>query len=459
MTSATTPHIRIYDTLSGEVVDLQTREPGKVAMYACGPTVYDFPHLGHGRTAMNYDMIRRYLEWRGFAVEFAMNVTDIDDKIIARAQREGVAESDVTTKWEQVYWDELAALGVRTPDHIPHATDYVPQMVDLIQRLIDAGAAYNVPGNGVYFAVGAYPKYGELVHRSLDELRESAGSRVEVDEQKREPMDFALWKAAKPGEPTWDSPWGPGRPGWHIECSAMSLDLLGPGFDIHGGGSDLVFPHHENERAQAEGTGATFARQWLHTGMLNVGGEKMGKSLGNFLTLADAINAHGPRALRLLTLQHHYRAQMEAGEDVLAAAKAALDRLDGLERRASAAGLDAPADAVTVDAFAAALDNDFETPAGLAVLFDAVRNANVALDAGDHATAAPLVAAVRECLGALGLTLEAGVEADDEIDALVAARNAARAAKDFAEADRIRDELAARGITIEDTPTGTVWHR
>ncbi|MFZ4516142.1 MAG: cysteine--tRNA ligase [Acidimicrobiia bacterium] len=455
------PHIRIYDTLVGDVVDLQPREAGKVAMYACGPTVYDHPHLGHGRTAMNYDMMRRYLEWRGFGVQLAMNVTDIDDKIIARADAEGTSESEVAGHWEAIYWQELERLGVRRPTYIPHATEYVAKMLELIGRLVDAGVAYNVPGSGVYFSVAAYAGYGALSHRTLADLRESAGSRVEVDEDKREPIDFALWKAAKPGEPTWGSPWGPGRPGWHIECSAMSLDLLGEGFDIHGGGSDLVFPHHENERAQAEAAGAAFARHWVHTGMLNISGEKMSKSLGNFVTLADAINVHGPRALRLLALQHHYRAQMEASEATLTAAKAALDRIDGLMRRGVNAGIDVEtiADARMLEAFAAAVDIDFDTPAGLAVIFDALRRANTAFDEDRVAEAAPLVTAIRQCLEALGLPLLEGAESDDAIDALVAARNAARAAKDFAEADRIRDDLAAQGITIEDTASGTVWHR
>ena len=399
-------------------------------------------------------------DYFGYDVVLTMNITDIDDKIINRAKAEGITEPEVAQYWESVYWEQLGLLGVGRPTHVIRATEYIPKMLELIQKLVDKGAAYDVPGTGVYFSVANYPGYGELSHRSLEDLRESAGSRVEVDEDKREPMDFALWKAAKPGEPTWDSPWGPGRPGWHIECAAMSLDLLGEDFDIHGGGSDLTFPHHENERAEAEAAGERFARRWIHAGMLTAGGEKMAKSVGNIMTTEYAVNVAGPRALRLLALQHHYRGQMEASEDQIRAAKAALDRLDGLERRAAdLIPAEAGPDGEVVAAFTAAMDNDFDTPAAFAVVFDAVRRANVALDGGDVTTAAPLVAAVREALAALGLPLEAGVEVDADIDALVAARNDARAAKDFAEADRIRDELAAQGVTIEDTPGGTVWHR
>jgi cysteinyl-tRNA synthetase len=459
--------VRIHDSLAGAEVALDTRVPDRVSIYVCGPTVYDVPHVGHGRTALVYDVIRRYLEWRGYAVTYVSNVTNVEDKIIARAAREGSDEREVAERYEQAYWTELDRLGVRRPDDVPRATEFIEPMVDLIAELITGGHAYVIEGEGVYFSVESFGGYGALSHRKLADLLDAAGARVEIDEQKRSPVDFALWKAAKPGEPDWESPWGRGRPGWHIECSAMSLALLGEGFDLHGGGDDLVFPHHENERAQAEAAGHEFARHWIHSGMVTLAGEKMSKSLGNFTTLADALDAHGPRAFRLAVLQVHYRRAMELGDSELRDAGLAVDRLDALVRRAAAAGIDVagaePAPAV-IDAFRAAMDDDFSTPAAVAAIFAAVKQANVVLDGGLPSHAAPLVAAVVELTGALGLPVGPGADgegdgADDEIDAAVAARDAARAAKDFGEADRIRDELAARGITLEDTPTGTVWHR
>ena len=458
--------IRVYDTLAGEKVEVVPREPGKLSIYVCGPTVYEVPHVGHGRAAVVFDVIRRYLEWRGTAVTFVSNITDVEDKIIARAAQEGSTERDVADRYEAAYWDVMDRLGVRRPDHLPRATEYIQPMLDLIGDLVDEGRAYVIEGQGVYFEVEAYDRYGELSHRKLADLLEGAGSRIEVDERKRSPVDFALWKTAKEGEPAWDSPWGPGRPGWHIECSAMSLQLLGEGFDLHGGGDDLVFPHHENERAQAEGAGHPFARYWVHNGMVMVGNEKMAKSTGNFTTLADALDAHGPRAIRLAVLQTHYRSQMELGDAELSAAAAAIAGLDSLARRARAAGVDADGaelDDAAVGSFRAHMDDDFATPAALAVIFDSVRWANAAIDSGNTGEAATLLATVRELTGALGLELDDGSESyvglDAEIDELVGQRDAARARRDFAEADRIREQLAARGITLEDTPTGTIWHR
>jgi cysteinyl-tRNA synthetase len=334
-------------------------------------------------------------------------------------------------------------------------------MISLIGELVAAAQAYVVE-SGVYFDVAAFPAYGAIPHRTLEQLIESAGARVDVDEAKRNAVDFALWKAAKPGEPAWDSPWGPGRPGWHIECSAMSLDLLGEGFDLHGGGDDLVFPHHENERAQAEGAGHAFARHWMHSGMVVIGGEKMSKSLGNFRTLAEALDAHGGRAFRMSVLQAHYRKAVELGDIELTAAASAVAKLDALARRAAAAGVDrvsAPTDADAVARFRAEMDDDFGTPGAIGEIFKVVEAANQAVDARDAVRAASLLATVHELAGALGLEVGAGTGADEEIDGLVAQRDTARAAKDFAAADRIRDDLAARGVTLEDTPTGTIWHR
>jgi cysteinyl-tRNA synthetase len=424
--------------------------------------VYEVPHVGHGRAALEFDVIRRYLEWRGLDVVFISNVTDVEDKIIERAAQEGSTEPEVAQRYEAAYWAEMDRLGVRRPDSLPRATAYVDRMVKLIGELVDAGRAYVVEGQGVYFDVASFPEYGELAHRRLDDLLGSAGARVDVDERKRSPVDFALWKSAKPGEPVWDSPWGKGRPGWHIECSAMSLDLLGEGFDIHGGGEDLIFPHHENERAQAQGAGHPFARYWVHNGMVMVGAEKMAKSLGNFTTLKDALDAHGPRAMRMAVLQTHYRSPVEIGDGELEQAREAVARLDALARRARVAGIaaEAPLDEDATAEFRAAMDDDFGTPEAMAVVFRLARDTNSAIDKGDVGRAASGLVTVRELTGALGLELDDGGGADDaEIDALVQRRNEARSERDFAEADRIRAELADRGITLEDTPTGTTWHR
>ncbi len=454
--------VRIFDSLARRDVELTTRVPGEVSMYVCGPTVYDVPHVGHGRTALVYDVIRRYLEWTGNRVTFVGNVTNVEDKIIARAAAEGTSERELADRYEAAYWAELDRLNVRRPDEVPRATEFVAPMIDLIRELIDRGRAYVIEGEGVYFSVESYPDYGDLSGRRLSDLLEGAGARVEVDERKRSPVDFAVWKAAKPGEPDWESPWGRGRPGWHIECSAMSLEILGDGFDLHGGGDDLVFPHHENERAQAEGAGHPFARHWIHSGMVMVGTEKMGKSLGNFTTLGDALDTYGARAFRLAVLQVHYRSQMELTANELGAAQKAMQRIDDLLRRAGrTAAAGATADAETLEQFRRAMDQDFGTPGAVAVLFDAVRRANLAFDAGDEQSAAALVAVVQVILDVFGFAAVVETVGDDadEIETMVQARTDARAAKDFAAADRIRDELAARGVVIEDGASGTTWHR
>jgi cysteinyl-tRNA synthetase len=454
--------VRIRDTLLRETVELTTREPGKLSMYVCGPTVYDVPHIGNARTAVVFDTIRRYLEWAGFDVTYVSNVTDVEDKIIARAAEEGRTEPEVAAEFEAVYFEHMRRLGVREADHRPHATDYIDRMLDLIAELVATGHAYEVAGQGVYFAVETFDGYGALPHRTLDELRESAGARVDVDEAKQSPMDFALWKAAKAGEPAWDSPWGRGRPGWHIECSAMSLDLLGDGFDLHGGGEDLTFPHHENERAQAGAAGHAFARHWIHSGMVTIGGDKMSKSLGNFTTVADALAHYDARAIRLAMLQTHYRRAADLGRTELTAAAKAIERLDALFRRAKVAGVsvDAVADAGILDDFRRSMDDDFDTAHALAGIFEAARDANRLIDDGDAAGAAPRLRAIRELLAVLGLDDGSDAPADDaEIDALVRARDERRAARDFTGADAIRDQLAAMGVKIEDTPNGTIWHR
>ena len=463
--------ISLYDTLTGEVRPLVTREPGRVALYACGPTVYDQPHLGHARSALTYDVLRRYLQWRGLEVRYVANVTDIDDNIINRARDEGRTENEVAVEWEAVYVDAMAALDVLEPHERPRATGWVEEMVEFIGRIMDAGAAYSTP-TGLYLRVRDVDGYGDLVHRDLDDLRASAGARVEVDEAKEDPLDFALWKAAKPDEPSWPSPWGSGRPGWHIECVAMSLGILGDDFDIHGGGNDLVFPHHTNERAEALAVGRTFARYWVHNAMLNIEGTKMSKSLGNYRTVAEMLDEHplNGRAFRLLVLQTHYRKTMEVNAELMASARSAVRRLDAMARRAGVLGAPSPSDdggrhrrdEAAQDAFRAAMDDDLGTPEAVAVIFDTLHRANTALDRGaDDAQA--LAAIVVELAGALGVAVDAaehGTEAGDAaLHDLVAQRQAAREAKDWATADGLRDELSALGVIVEDTPAGPIWHR
>jgi cysteinyl-tRNA synthetase len=430
-------------------------------MYVCGPTPYDFPHLGHGRYAVVFDMIRRYLEWRGYRVTFVSNVTDVEDRIIERAAQIGSTELALALRFEAEHLRELDRLNVRRPDEMPHATEFISEMQSLIAELIASGRAYVIEGQGVYFQVDTFPPYGKLSHRTIDELLESAGARVEVDERKRSPVDFALWKAAKSGEPQWESPWGPGRPGWHIECSAMSLQILGEGFDIHGGGDDLVFPHHENEIAQAEGAGHDFARYWIHSGLVNVDGEKMSKSLGNFVTLGELLDRHDPRAFRLLILQTHYRRQMEVGTKELADAEKAAERIDSLLRRAQLEGVTGGApDEQLRERFRAAMDDDFDTPAAVALVFEVVRDANIALDDGRLDDAARLVATAAELWQVLGLWWrDDEPEADADIERLVRARDDARERQDWAAADAVREQLRERGVVLEDTPHGTVWRR
>ena len=448
--------LRLFDTAKGEVVPLELREPGKVSIYACGPTVYGPPHMGHGRNTLSYDLLRRYLTWRGYEVTFVSNITDIEDKIIARAKAEDRPWQEITERCEAVWYRGMDALGIDRPDHNPHATEYVKEMVALIGRLVDAGSAYET-SDGVYFASESVADYGALAGQPLESLK--SGARVEANEEKRSPIDFVLWKKAKPGEPTWDSPWGPGRPGWHTECVVMSLDLLGEDFDVHGGGLDLRFPHHENERAQAVADGHVFARHWFHNGMLEIDGEKMSKSLGNVRNLIDLVEEWDPRSFRLLVLRSHYRSPMDISDDALRDTTAAVGRLDAFARRVAPLELPEP-DGAALDAFRDAMDDDLDTPRAVALVFDLVRKANAALDAGDEATAAPLAAAVLDVTGALGLVIGG---ADDEVPTDVAdlarQRDDARAAKDWAAADALRDRLQADGWLVEDTPEGTKVRR
>ena len=452
--------LELFDTAQGRVVPFETREPGKVSMYVCGPTVYGPPHLGHGRFSLVFDILRRYLEWSGYEVTYVSNITDIDDKIIERANAEGRPADQIARKCEKVWWKGMDGIGVERPTHDPHATAYVEQMVATIAELVGRGAAYET-SDGVYFVAESVDDYGLLARQSLDSLR--AGARVEVDDDKRSPIDFALWKKAKPGEPSWPSPWGEGRPGWHTECVVMALDLLGDGFDLHGGGQDLAFPHHENERAQAVALGRTFARHWMHNGFVEVEGEKMSKSLGNFTNLLDLIQSNDPRAYRLLVLRSHYRSPVEVTKDTVDDASAALRRLDTFVRRAGELTVAEP-DAEALAEFRRLMDDDLNTPGAISLLFTLVRRGNQALDADDDATAATMAATARQIALAVGIQLEGGADGgsggrppaiSDEASALAAERDAARAAKDWARADELRDRLIALGYVVEDTASGT----
>jgi cysteinyl-tRNA synthetase len=444
--------LRLFDTARGEVVPFEPREPGKVSMYVCGPTVYGPPHLGHGRMALVFDVVRRYLQWRGDEVTFVSNITDIDDKIIDRALQEGRDMFDITSRCEEVWYRAMDALDVQRPTDDPHATAYVEQMVELIGEFVDHGIAYET-SDGVYFQAERIEDYGLLARQSVESLR--SGARVEAAEEKRSPVDFALWKKAKPDEPTWDSPWGPGRPGWHTECVVMSLDLLGEGFDLHGGGQDLAFPHHENERAQAVGAGKRFAGHWMHNGFVEVDGEKMSKSLGNVRNLVDLVEVYDPRAYRLLVLRAHYRSPIDVSDETLRSNEAALERLDAFARNTATLG--GEPDPTALESFCEAMDDDLDTPRAVAAMFDLVKAANSALAGGDEAAAAPAAAAVREIATALGLVLRATTgEVPADIIAKAGERDARRASKDYAGADALRDEIVAAGFVVEDTAAGTV---
>ncbi len=457
--------LHIYNSLTKKKEPLTPLEPGKVRMYVCGMTVYDYCHVGHARVMVVFDMVARTLRARGLAVTYIRNITDIDDKIIKRAAENGEDINALTARFIAAMDEDAAALGVQKPDAEPRATGYMPQILQMIGTLIDRGLAYQAKNSDVYYRVRKFDGYGALSGKSVDDLR--AGSRVEVDEDKDDPLDFVLWKAAKPGEPVWDSPWGPGRPGWHIECSAMSTSCLGPHFDIHGGGMDLKFPHHENEIAQNEGaTGEKFVNTWMHVGFVRVNQEKMSKSLGNFFTVREVLKVYDPEVLRYFILASHYRSPLDYSDESLTAAKSALDGLY-LALRGIAAG-DAPAASEYHRRFHAAMADDFNTPVALAVLFDLARAMNKLR--GDAAQAAGLAAELRTLGGMLGLlgrdpeqylrgSATGGLDAA-EIEALVARRIEARKNRHWAESDRIRDELNAQGVLLEDAPGGkTVWRR
>jgi cysteinyl-tRNA synthetase len=472
--------IKVHNTFSGTKEDFTPRDSGKVAMYVCGPTVYNYIHVGNARCYLTFDIVRRYLKYRGYEVRYAQNYTDIDDKIINAANSEGISPAELALKYIKAFEEDMAALGVAPADITPKATEHIPEMIEMINELIDKGIAYVVDGD-VFYAVDRFPDYGKLSHRSLDDMQ--AGARVDVDERKRNPMDFALWKAAKAGEPSWDSPWGQGRPGWHIECSAMSQKYLGFSFDIHGGGLDLIFPHHENEIAQAEGAKGKkpFVRYWLHNGFVTMSGEKMAKSVGNIIRVRDVIDEVDPQAIKMLFLGTHYRGPIDFNLKKLKEAGAAYDRLNNvvgnIDRTIAdykkpvkvmiGSGKEAAlleAARRTEEEFIAAMDDDFNAPDALGSLFTLTREVNTymkdrtqfSLDEMDALDAAK--DKLIELGAALGLTFKGFEEySDTDITKKIELRNQARAAKDWAEADRIRDELAAMGIIIEDTASGTKY--
>jgi cysteinyl-tRNA synthetase len=455
--------MRIYNTMTRTKEEFVPLTPGAVGMYVCGVTPYDYSHIGHARSALAFDVVRRYLAFRGLRVTFVRNFTDVDDKIIRRAAVEGVSAREISERFIAAEQEDMASLGILAPDVAPRATEHVPQMIGLIERLVAAGTAYVVDGD-VYFGIARFPAYGRLSGKPLDELL--AGARVEVDDRKRDARDFALWKSAKPGEPTWESPWGPGRPGWHIECSAMAMQYLGESFDIHGGGDDLIFPHHECEIAQAEAaTGKVFARYWMHNGLVNLGSEKMSKSLGNTLGIRELARRHDPQALRLHLLGTHYRNPLEWSEARVQESARALERFRRLrqdaERMRRAAGPAATLDpelAAFRARFESAMDDDFNTPQALGVLFDMARVLAERRDAGRDG-AAGFVAGVDELVslaGALGLLLppRAPEGPPGEVQRLVEERAEARRRRDWQRSDEIRNRLRELGWTVEDTPGG-----
>ncbi len=464
--------LRVYSTLTRQKENFETLAPGKVSMYVCGPTVYSQAHVGHAMSALVFDIIRRYLEYRGYDVTHVMNYTDVDDKIIARANHEGVDPIALAERYIHEFQQHIADLNIKPATLNPRATQEITPIVEMIQGLIDKGYAYAVDGD-VYFRVEKDAAYGKLSGRRLEDMQ--AGARVGIEARKENPLDFALWKAAKPGEPSWNSPWGRGRPGWHIECSAMNLHHLGPQIDIHGGGNDLIFPHHENEIAQTESlTDLPFARYWIHNGMMQLGGEKMSKSLGNLVTIADFLAEHEADALRMMVLNSSYRNPLTFNNEVITQSEHALERLrlalrpanpdnnsDGKEVTESKEALEKQMEA-TRQGFIESMDDDFNTAGALGYLFELVRAINQARDQG--VAAEPIQAAqdeLRELAGVLGLQLEPArpkaAEAEPFIQLLVEIRQQLRSQKLWTLSDQIRDQLLEKGVILEDTKEGTTW--
>jgi cysteinyl-tRNA synthetase len=460
--------LKIHNSLSGEKEEFKPLRPNEVRMYVCGMTNYDYIHVGHARMLVAFDLVQRYLRSLGYNVTYVRNVTDIDDKIIDRAAANGENWADLARRFTVAMHEDCATLGLQNPDLEPRATEFIAPIIAMIQTLIDKGFAYAADNGDVMYSVRKFPNYGQLSRKKIDDLR--AGSRVQVDEAKHDPLDFVMWKHAKPGEPSWPSPWGAGRPGWHIECSAMSTSLLGDYFDLHGGGEDLKFPHHENEIAQSRAAcDAPFVHMWMHNGFVRVNDEKMSKSLGNFFTVREVLKTlRDPEVLRFFLLSSHYRGPINYSAAQLAQAD---ETLLGLYRALKDAAPQGVVDAAEVGRFRAAMDDDFNTPEAFAVMQGVARNLNLAKAAG-NASAASNGAATLRALGAILGVLQQDPDSylkrsagnkslsDGEVEALLASRREARAVKDFAESDRIRDVLSAAGILLEDKPGGrTEWRR
>ncbi len=467
--------MKLYNTMTQQKEEFVPIEPGKVKMYACGPTVYNFIHVGNARPTIMFDVLRRYFEYRGYEVTFVQNFTDVDDKIIKRANEEGISSAEVAEKYIAEYFTDAKALGVLPATIHPKATENIEQIIEIVQTLINKGYAYATDDGDVYYRTLKFKDYGKLSHQPIEDLQ--AGARIDVNDVKEDALDFALWKSAKPGEPYWDSPWGHGRPGWHIECSAMSNRYLGKTIDIHCGGSDLAFPHHENEIAQSEAAnGCEFVHYWLHNGFINIDNKKMSKSLGNFFTVREAAEAYGYDCIRMFMLMSHYRSPLNYSGEILMQAKSALERLDTAKKNLEFFmdnGKDgdlAEAEAAFADnlprfreKFCAAMDDDFNTADAISAIFEMVRDVNAAVSPVSDPTKALAKLCFDEFMElceVLGIPFSAGADPlEAEIEEKIAARQAARKVKNFAEADRIRDELKAEGIILEDTPQGVKWHR
>lgn len=464
--------MRIYNTLTRKKEELETITPGEVKIYACGPTVYNYIHIGNARPLCVFDTFRRYLEYRGYKVNFVQNFTDIDDKIIKRANEEGTDYKTVSEKYIAEFWTDVKGMNIREATVHPKATENIDEIISIISSLVEKGYAYPVENGDVYFSPKKFKEYGKLSHQPLEDLE--AGARINIGELKKEPMDFALWKGAKPGEPAWDSPWGKGRPGWHIECSAMVRRYLGNTIDIHCGGQDLIFPHHENEIAQSECcNGVPFANYWMHNGYINVDNVKMSKSLGNFFTVRDVAEKYGYEPIRYLMISSQYRSPINYSVEIIEQCKASLVRLytcrDSLDFALQNAGDTVPENADEIkkqldsrrEQFCRAMDDDLNTADGIAAVFELVRDINVSvLESGSKELVEYATKLFDELTGVLGLVYNRKTETlDSEIEAQIEARQEARKAKNWAEADRIRDELKAQGIILEDTPQGVKWHR